>query len=94
MKRVRRTSEPKGAVAGPAAGEQGGAQMPEQRRGLSGSTRLGVAGARLVGRTDAAARVDVTVVLVRKNDIQRDELHRHSLMIPPERPVVDHAAIA
>ncbi|MGA2129916.1 MAG: protease pro-enzyme activation domain-containing protein, partial [Xanthobacteraceae bacterium] len=68
--------------------------MPEPRRSLSGSTRLGVAGARLVGRTDATAKVDVTVVLVRKNEIQREELHRHSLMIPPERPAIDHAAFA
>lgn len=95
MKRVRRTSKPKDAVTGAAAaGEQGGAQMPEPRRSLSGSTRLGVAGARFVGRTDGTAKVDVTVVLVRKNDIQREELHRHSLMIPPDRPLVDHAAFA
>jgi len=94
MKRARK-SRPKGAVAGlAAAGEQGVAQMPEPRRILTGSTRNGVAGARLVGRTDGAAKVDVTVVLVRKNDIQRDDLHRHALMIPQERPGIDHAAVA
>jgi len=68
--------------------------MSDSRRILPGSSRNGAPGARLVGRTDARAKVDVTVVLVRQQPIERDDLHRHVMMRPHERPPVDHAAFA
>jgi kumamolisin len=68
--------------------------MSEPRQILSGSARNGAAGARLVGRTDGAEQVDVTVVLVRKQPIGRDELQGHSLARPRERAIADHATFA
>src|SRR5580704_11114942 len=93
MKRVRKPSRPEGvATAGEPA--KGVVQMSDSRRILPGSSRNAAPGAKLVGRTDARAKVDVTVVLVRKQPIERDDLHRHALMRPHERPQVDHAAFA
>src|SRR6266404_8030706 len=42
----------------------------------------------------SASRVDVTVVLVRKMEIPRDELQQHVLRKPHERPSADHAAFS
>jgi hypothetical protein len=87
MKRVRKFSKPKratGMLGG--SGNKGVAQMSEPRQILSGSIRSAVAGARLIRKTDGAAKIDVTVVLARKNEIQRDNLHRHALTSPHERP--------
>ena len=61
--------------------------MPEPRQVLSGSARNAAAGARLIGKTDGAAQISVTVVLKRKRDIQRADLHRHALLKPHERPI-------
>src|ERR1700722_10977047 len=68
--------------------------MNEPREKLSGSTRAPAAGASLVGRADGGAIIKVTVVLKRKQGIQRDDLQRHGLMRPHERPIADHAAFA
>jgi kumamolisin len=68
--------------------------MPEPRQILSGSVRNAAAGARLIGKTDGAAQISVTVVLKRKRDIQGIDLHRHALLRPHERPIIDHAAFA
>lgn len=68
--------------------------MSEPRQILAGSGRGAAAGARLIGRTAAAAKVDVTVVLARKQAIHHDDVHRHALMRPHERSHVDHAAFA
>src|ERR1700691_74247 len=95
MKRLRKLSTPKGAArirGGPS--KEGVAPMTEPRQILAGSTRSAAAGARLIGRTDGAAKVDVTVVLARKRPIPQDDLQRHTLTRPHERPSVDHAAFA
>src|ERR1700722_9127947 len=95
MKRVRKPYRPTG-VAGTVGepGAKGVMQMSDSGRILLGSSRNGAPGARLVGRTDARAKVDVTVVLVRQQPIERDDLHRHVMMRPHDRPPVDHAAFA
>src|ERR1700693_6133762 len=95
MKRVRKPYRPEG-VAGMHGepGAKGVVQMSDARRILAGTSGNGAPGAKLVARTDARAKVDVTVVLVRKQPIERDDLHRHVLMRPHERPPVDHAAFA
>jgi kumamolisin len=90
MKRVRKLSKSK--VNTPK--EQGAGQMPEPRQILLGSARIAAAGARLVGKTDGAAQISVTVVLKRKQDIQQVDLHRHALLRPHERPITDRAAFA
>src|SRR5271166_4932092 len=91
MKRVRRRAKPKVARLPP---QQGVRQMPTPRQVLSGSKRNAVAGARFLGKTDAAAQIHVTVVLRRKNEIHRDQLHQHALLRPHERPSVDDATLA
>jgi hypothetical protein len=68
--------------------------MPEPSQILSGSARNAAAGARLIGKTDSVAQISVTVVLKRKRDIQRADLHRHALLKPHERPITDRAAFA
>jgi kumamolisin len=68
--------------------------MVEPRQILSGSIRSPLASAGLIRKTDGGANVEVTVVLTRKNNISRDDLHRHALMRPHERPNTDHAAFA
>ena len=68
--------------------------MPEPRQILSGSARNAAAGARLIGKTDDATEISVTVVLKRKRDIERADLHRHALLKPRERPITDRAAFA
>ena len=68
--------------------------MQESRSVLQGSTRKPAAGAKLITKTDSASRVDVTVVLVRKMEIPRDELQQHVLRKPHERPSADHAAFS
>ena len=88
MKRARKLSKSK------VIKKQGTGQMPEPRQILSGSARNAAAGARLVGKTDGAAQISVTVVLKRKQDIQRADLHRHALLKPHERPIIDHVAFA
>jgi kumamolisin len=90
MKRVRKLSKSK--VTPPK--KQGAGQTPEPRQILSGSARNAAAGARLIGKTDGAAQISVTVVLKRKRDIQRADLHRHALLKPHERPITDRAAFA
>jgi kumamolisin len=90
MKRVRRLSKSK--VTTPK--KQAAGQMPEPRQILSGSARNAAVGARLIGKTDGAAQISVTVVLKRKGDIQRADLHRHALLKPHERPITDRAAFA
>lgn len=71
-------------------GGQGIAHMNQPRQILSGSTRNPAAGANLVGRTDGATIIEVTVVLKRKQGIPRADLQRHVLMRPQERPIADH----
>jgi kumamolisin len=68
--------------------------MQESRQILPGSIRNPAAGARLIGRTDGAAKIDVTVVLVRKTKISRAVWQRHALKKPDERPSVDYTAFA
>ena len=94
-KRARKGSKSKsmtGAVV--RSGDQGIAHVNEPRNILSGSTRSPAAGANLIGRTDGSAIIRVTVVLMRKQAIQRDDLQRHALIRPHERPIADHAAFA
>jgi hypothetical protein len=84
MKRVRKRSKSKPAADAVAvAGQQGIVHMNEPPEKLSGSTRTPAAGANLVGRTDGGAIIQVTVVLKRKQGIQRDDLQRHALMMGP-----------
>jgi hypothetical protein len=90
MKRVRKPT--KSRVTTPK--EQGAGQMPEPRQILPGSARDAAAGARLIGKTDGTSQISVTVVLKRKRDIQPADLHRHALLVPDGRPIVDHAAFA
>jgi kumamolisin len=73
-------------------GEQRIAEMNEPRKILSGSTRSPAAGASLIGKTDGSAIIQVTVVLTRKQEIQKDDLQRHAMLRPQERPATDHAA--
>ncbi|MGO9443511.1 MAG: lipase family protein [Thiobacillaceae bacterium] len=68
--------------------------MSEPRQILSGSARGAVAGAKLIRRTDGGSIVDVTVVLQRKEAIKPDDLQRHTLMRPHQRPIADNAAFA
>lgn len=68
--------------------------MNEAREILSGSSRAGAVGARLVGRTEADEQFNVTVVLVRKQPIEREDLHRHAMLRPRERAVTDHVAFS
>ena len=68
--------------------------MQEPRTILVGSERTSAPGAQRIGKTDAAAPVEVTVVLKRKAEIPPDELHRHLMALPHERPGADHAAFA
>ena len=60
--------------------------MPEPRQILSGSARNAAAGARFIGKTPGTSQINVTVVLKRKRDIQREDLHQHALLRPHERP--------
>jgi hypothetical protein len=64
--------------------------MLESRQVLAGSTRGPVAGARFIGRTDAAAPVRVTVVLKRKNPVDAAHLRDYTALLPHQRPIVDH----
>jgi kumamolisin len=94
-KRARKGSKSKsttGAVV--RSDDQGIAHVNEPRNILSGSTRSPAAGANLIGRTDGSAIIRVTVVLMRKQRIQHDDLQRHALIRPHERPIADHAAFA
>ena len=68
--------------------------MADSRIVLNGSNRGPVAGARLIGRTDAAAPVRVTVVLKRKVPIDSTTLDRHVALLPHERALADHATFA
>ncbi|VTZ50741.1 Peptidase S53 (modular protein) [Methylocella tundrae] len=68
--------------------------MQSARQILPGSARSVVAGARLVGKTNPAAKVDVTVVLTRKTAIPQGDLAEHALATPHERPLADPAAFA
>ncbi len=68
--------------------------MQTAREILPGSARNVVAGAKLIGKTSPTARVEVTVVLARKNKIPRDVLVEHALAKPHERTHADHAAFA
>ena len=89
---MQRRKPPKSKLTTPK--KQGARQMPEPRQILSGSARNAAAGARLIGKTDDATEISVTVVLKRKRDIERADLHRHALLKPHERPITDHAAFA
>jgi kumamolisin len=90
MKRVRKLSKSKATTPK----KQGARQMPEPRQILPGSARNAAAGARFIGKTDGTSQISVTVVLKRKRDIQQADLHRHALLRPHERPIIDHAAFA
>jgi kumamolisin len=90
MKRVRKLSKSKATTPK----KQGARQMPEPRQILPGSARGAAAGARLIGKTEGTSQISITVVLKRKRDIQQADLHRHALLRPHERPIVDHAAFA
>jgi hypothetical protein len=68
--------------------------MAMPRQILTGSSRNVAAGAKLVGKTSGTANVHVTVVLKRKNEIPRDDLHRRMLMRPRERPHLIHSNFA
>jgi kumamolisin len=61
---------------------------------LTGSTRNAVAGARMLGRADPASRVDVSVVLTRRQPIDHAVLQQHVLARPRERAIADHVAFA
>jgi len=91
-KRVRKQSKVRPSGANTSTGEHGVAHMNVPRKILSGSTRNPAAGATLVGKTDGSAIIQVTVVLARKRVIPHDDLRRHALMRPQERPIADHAA--
>src|SRR5215472_1210875 len=95
MKRSRTPRTTK-LVAGKSRGRtvRGAKQMQEPRTILVGSERTSAPGAQRIGKTDAAAPVEVTVVLKRKAEIPPDELHRHLMSLPHERPGADHAAFA
>ena len=68
--------------------------VPDPRQVLAGSNRNPAPGAKLLGRTDAAAPVLVTVVLKRKNPIEDDTVQSHTSLLPGDRPTADHAAFA
>src|SRR5580704_14279010 len=95
MKRTRKRLTAERAAGKPRGRAIKGAnEMQEPRTILPGSGRKPAAGARLIGRTDAAAPVEVTVVLKRKAEIPQDELQRHVLTSPHARPSADHAAFS
>lgn len=68
--------------------------MSNSREILSGSIRRAVTGARLIARTDPETDIHVTVVLARRNNIDRARLREHALARPHERPATDHAGFA
>jgi kumamolisin len=67
--------------------------MEDARKILPGSERT-AAVATLVGKTDPAAAVTVTVVLARRTAIPDATLQQHAHALPSARPVVDHAQFA
>jgi kumamolisin len=68
--------------------------MSESRQILPGSTKKQALSATLLTKTSGAQQIEVTVVLVRRQKIENDDLQQHALMKPHDRPGVDHAAFA
>ena len=68
--------------------------MQEPRQILPGSAKKGAPGATLMAKTSGAETIEVSVVLVRKNAVVHDDIQKHVLMKPHERPNVDHTAFA